>query len=357
MENKDITILIPAYNPTEDIIPLTDALISNGFKIIVVNDGSNKETSKYFEKLNNDIIFLVHEQNMGKGQALKTGFKYIYDNIPCTGVITVDADGQHLLNDVLNMAKTLNENPSSLIIGSRKQNKEMLLRSRIGNSLTRIVFTIVTGTKVYDTQSGLRGIPYNLIPEFLNISGSRYEYEINVLLYCAKEKINMKEINISTIYIDNNKSSNFNVIKDSIKIYKCILKESNILTSLLYILSAIISFIIDFVLLFLFNMIFNISNADINLLVCVILARIISSIINFTINRTIVFKSKKGLIKSLIEYYLLAVFIIAVNYLILDVLAIKLEINLKLSKIIVELILFIFSYVIQKLYVFKKKNS
>lgn len=357
MENKKITILIPAYNPTEDLVPLTEKLLANGFKIVVVNDGSNEETSKYFDKLSKDIILLEHEQNMGKGQALKTGFEYIYNNIPCDGIITVDADGQHLLKDVLNTAQTLNDNPNFLIIGSRKQDKQMLLRSRIGNSLTRIIFKIVTGTMIYDTQSGLRGIPYNFIPDFLNIDGSRYEYEINMLLYCAKNKINIKEIGISTVYIDNNKSSSFNVIRDSFKIYKCIFKNSNIQTGFLYVVSAILSFIIDFILLLLFNSIFNISNADINLLVSVILARIISSMFNFTANRTIVFKSENNLLKSLVEYYLLAIFLVAINYLILDVLAIKLNLNLKLSKITVEILLFILNFIVQKLYIFKKKNS
>ncbi len=357
MNNEKIVVLIPAYNPTEDLIPLTDELLSNGFRVLVVNDGSNETTSKIFKRLNENVVFIEHEINKGKGQALKTGFEYIHKNIPCEGVVTADADGQHLLKDIINVGNTLIENPKDLIIGSRKQDKSMLFRSRLGNTITRFVFKTVTGTKVYDTQSGLRGIPYSYLQDFLKIEGSRYEYEINVLLYCSKNKIKIKEIEISTVYIDNNSASSFKVVKDSVKIYKCILNGSNIATAFLYAVSAVLSFFIDFSILMVLNNFLDISNEHVKLLTCVLIARAISSMFNFIFNRTVVFKSKSNVIKELLKYYILVVFVITINYLLLDVLAIKLNWNLKVSKVIVEVLLFFFNYLVQKLSIFKNKTD
>lgn len=357
MKNENIVILIPAYNPTKDLIKFTNELIKKDFKIIVINDGT-KHNNDIFNKLNKNVTLLVHDTNKGKGQALKTGFKYVIDNIPeCKGVVTADADGQHLPKDILNIAKELNNISDKLILGSRKQDKNMLLKSRIGNSITRMVFKCVTKTSVHDTQTGLRGIPYNYLNDFTNIDGDRYEYEINMLLYCSKNKISIKEIPISTIYIDGNSASSFNVIKDSIKIYKCLLKDSNFLNIILFGISAILSFIIDFSLLLLLqNITSNLYSESIALLVSVIGARIVSSLFNFTFNRNVVFKNKDKLLKALVQYYMLVIFVIIANYLLLNILTVKLHCNIVISKILVEVILFICNYIIQKIFIFKKKS-
>ena len=112
MVNKvfdEIMILIPALNPGVNIVNVVKELNNKGFfKIIVVNDGSREEHQKYFDILKNDfnVKIYVHEKNLGKGQAIKTGIKNSLDeNI--IGVITVDADGQPLAKDVVNVAEQL----------------------------------------------------------------------------------------------------------------------------------------------------------------------------------------------------------------------------------------------------------
>ena len=359
MKNENIVILIPAYNPTKDLIKLTNELINKNFNVVVVNDGSNNaDNNTIFNKLNDKINLIVHDTNKGKGQALKTGFKYIIENIThCNGVVTADADGQHLTKDIVNIAKKLNSDYNSLILGSRKQDKNMLLKSRIGNSITRMIFKLATKVDVYDTQTGLRGIPYKYLENFMQIPGDRYEYETNMLLYCTKNKIHIEELTIETIYIDGNKASSFNIIKDSIKIYKCILRDSDFLNIILFGISAILSFIIDFSLLLLLKKLTcYIEFESISLLISVIGARIISSLFNFTFNRTIVFKNKDSLLKSLIQYYTLVLFVIVANYILLNLLTLKLHFNLIISKISVEIILFIGNYIIQKFLIFKNKE-
>ena len=358
MKEKNIVILIPAYNPTKDLISLTDELIKNKFTVVVVNDGSNNQTKKTFKKLNKNVILLKHSKNMGKGQALKTGFKYILENIKCQGVITADADGQHLFCDIVNIANYMEIDLSSVVLGIRLQNKEMLLKSRLGNSITRMVFKVATGKKVYDTQTGLRGIPFKYLQDFISIEGQRYEYEINMLLYCARNNIDFKEIKIHTVYIDNNKASSFNTVKDSFKIYKCILKNSDLLIGILFIISAIISFILDFLFVIAFNKLTSsVPNRDLALLIDVVLARIISSAFNFTFNRNIVFKNKSNIFKSLLQYYILATFTLLLNYTFLDILTVRLfSFDLVISKVFVEILLFIVNYIIQKFIIFKNNT-
>lgn len=357
MNNNDIAILIPAYNPTIDLIEIVDNLVKRDFKVIVVNDGSNNESIDIFNKLNKNIILLKHEQNMGKGQALKTGFEYIINNISCIGVITVDADGQHILKDIIKVVENLSGNENSIILGSRLDTDKMLFRSKLGNCLTRIVFKFATKTDVFDTQTGLRGIPFKYLKDLLTIEGQRYEYEINMLLYCTQNSFKIKEIPIETIYLNNNKSSSFNVIKDSFKIYKCILKNSNCFTGILYTLSAIISFFIDFLLLItIYKCVKSSFSEDISLLISVVFARAVSSLFNFLFNRNIVFRDKSNILISFIKYYLLVIFVLIVNYILLDILAVKFSFNLKLSKLLVELIIFINNYIIQKLFIFKNRK-
>lgn len=356
MENKNIVVLIPAYNPTKDLIPLTEGLLENNFKVVVVNDGSKQEANEIFNKLSDKVIFIEHSQNMGKGQALKTGFKYILDNTSCDGVITADADGQHLLSDIINIAKELHTDNSKLILGSRKLDKTMPLKSKLGNSITRFVFSIGTRVYVYDTQTGLRGIPFRYLEELLKIEGSRYDYEINMLMYCAKKKIQIKEITITTVYIDNNKASSFRLVQDSFKIYKCIFKNSNLLQSLLYGISAILSFLIDFVLVLLLHKITTpLFDENIALLLSVVGARVISSIFNFLVNRKIVFQSKYNVYKSLVKYYSLVIIILIANYLLLNLLTLQLKMDLTLAKILVEAVLFLSNYLISRFVIFKKK--
>lgn len=116
----------------------------------------------------------------------------------------------------------------------------MPLRSRIGNELTRSVFHLISGVRVSDTQTGLRAFGTEMIPEFLVIEGERYEYEMNVPITMAKKKVHIREIPIKTIYKDDdNSTSHFRTVRDSLRIYKDILK---------FTFSSFSSFVLDYLL-------------------------------------------------------------------------------------------------------------
>ncbi len=220
-------ILIPALNPEDKLVKLVKELKKSFSKIIIVNDGS--QSDKIFKKLqeNKECIILTHDENKGKGEALKTAFKYYLKNLSqdFLGIITLDADGQHLPIDAIKISELV-EKEDKFVLGTRLFNtKETPFRNKLGNRITSRVFKMIYKVYLKDTQTGLRGIPNRLIEKLLNVSGSRFEYELNVLIELVKLKEEIIEYDIQTVYAkDNNKKSHFNVFKDSYQVYKVMFK-------------------------------------------------------------------------------------------------------------------------------------
>jgi glycosyltransferase involved in cell wall biosynthesis len=215
-------IIIPAYNPDEKLLVLIKKIIIHPFLfIVIVDDGSDKKTKHLFNylKKSNVITILHHEKNMGKGAALKTAFNYIsekYKNFP--PVVTADADGQHDHEDIVRIAMEIVSDKNAFFIGKRDFRSKIPHKSKLGNALCRFILKLITGVKLIDTQSGLRGIPGPLIPKFINLKSSKYDFEMEMILTTISSKIKIKEIKINTIYYNNNASSNFKPLVDSFNI-------------------------------------------------------------------------------------------------------------------------------------------
>lgn len=334
--------LIPAYKPTAFLLDLVHRLKSFDFSVVVVDDGSGDEYRAVFSSCEEYATVLYHVFNAGKGSALKTGLTYILQHFNNDAVIvTMDADGQHRVDDALTISQIAEQNPFALVLGSRKLKENVPLRSQFGNTVTRFVYRISTGMKVHDTQTGLRAFDMSLVSKLLEIQGERYEYEMNVLLEFARDKIQIIEHEIETIYIDNNAQSHFDTVKDSLRIYKEILKFSA---------SSFIGFIVDYAA-------YSLLLLTGNLMLANIIARVISASVNFTLNRKFVFRSKGKLIPAAVKYFLLAAAILFGNTLLLEFLVNTCGINQMLAKIITELTFFILSWSIQRLVVFKKHTG
>lgn len=217
-------ILIPAYEPDDKLIQLLK-VIDNKYTTIIVDDGSGDGYKKIFKEAKKYAHVITYEVNMGKGYALKSGIKYIDENYHNYVIVTMDCDMQHDINDAIKLCNYASKHADTLVLGKRTWDKTMPVRSRIGNSITRFVFKMNTGLKIYDTQTGLRAFSNQLTDYMLKNTGNRYEYEMNVLLNLKKNKIRYHEIVIKTIYINKNATSHFNAFKDSYLIYKEILKN------------------------------------------------------------------------------------------------------------------------------------
>ena len=364
MRNRYIA-LIPAYEPERKLIGLTADLKEKGFDIVVVDDGSGPEYKDIFGELEQQATVLTHSQNRGKGAALKTGLRYINKYMAYTEsvktaagtasvsgrdavIVTVDADGQHLPDDVLRVAEISANRRDALVLGSRALGRDIPARSRFGNTVTRHVYSAATGVRVHDTQTGLRAFHRSLIPRLLEIEGDRYEYEINMLMKLAAEGVPVIEERIETVYENNNSGSHFRTVRDSFRVYKEILKFSA---------SSLASFAVDYCMYALLLAATGAAGIANGLIVSNIGARLVSGTVNYTLNKKLVFRSRTGFAKSAAQYVMLAAFILAGNTIVLSTLAGTLGINSLAAKLITEAVFFAISWTVQKYVIFFREES
>ena len=362
MNLNDIAIVIPSLNPDEKFVRVVDGMNSVGFsRFIMVDDGSDADHKGPFEQFSNKpgYTLLVHDVNLGKGQALKDAFRYVVENLPeIEAVITIDGDGQHTPEDALKLAERLKNKPDEVTFGCRDFDQPGVpVRNKTGNKITSKVFKWLFGMKLSDTQTGLRGFPRRyLLPFVTDVEGTRFEYESNMLLYMNDNKIPFNEVPIQTLYIEENKSSHFHPVRDSVRIYKPIIKKS---TSLKYVFVAAISVLIDLIAFALLDKLFaGVSVIALQTFLTTGLARIISAVCNYLMNRKIVFNSKDSVKQTGIKYLITAVCVYVVSYFgclgLFTLLQLKSRFLKTLVKALVDLIIFLINYQVQKRWVFKK---
>ena len=361
-------IFIPAYKPDARLTELCRSL-SGTYHVLVVDDGSGSEFDGVFSSTEEFATVLRYKKNRGKGGALKYGYSKIKELFPdAEYVITADADGQHTPDDIAKVADMV-ECEGGLVLGSREFTGKVPARSAFGNSLTRFVFRIASGKKVRDTQTGLRAFGVEYLDKFSSLKGNRYEYEMTQLMYAAQNKIPIREVAIETIYENNNETSHFHPVRDSIKIYWIIYLNS---TFLKFCTSSIIAFVIDAILfmvlkktVFTSEYVFErpefIRDVLTGSSLATATAWIVSSFVNFNLNKLWAFRSDKNYLSSLIEYYSLSVISILVKSFVLMSAFVNLNerLNLHVPSIvqyfIAGTIMVFINYFVQKKFVFNKK--
>ncbi|MFC3928064.1 GtrA family protein [Streptococcus caprae] len=333
-------IIIPSYEPDQRLIKLIQDITNkiSDASMLVINDGSGVGYDTYFHEAERlGATVLTHEINKGKGAALKTAFTYIQDHGEADNyMVTVDSDGQHLIKDIVRVARVGQTQADKIVLGARAFVGKVPARSKFGNKVTAGLFGLVTGEKITDTQTGLRGLSASMIPWLLTLEGDRFEYEFNMLLEAHNAGYGLSEVPIETVYLEENKSSHFRPIQDSIRIYAPFLKFSG---------TAMTAALVDAILLFVFMAITK------NLLVSVVLARVLSAALQCFLNANLVFKKTDTPLKSIIRYAMLVVVILTCNYLLIQGL-VNVGIGLVIAKLITEISLFILSYRVQKTVVF-----
>ena len=349
-------VIIPAYRPDERLIGLTADVLERGYTLMVVNDGSGEAYDPIFAGLDSRVILLCHEKNQGKGAAIKTGLAHVQAHNaahPDSGIAFVcimDADGQHLPADMERVMAAAVANPDKLTLGVREVNGKMPLRSRMGNAITRGVFHLLTGTRVSDTQTGLRAFSVDLIPSMLTVEGNRYEYEMAVLTTVAHNRRGFVEVPIATLYEDRqNSTSHFRVVRDSLLIYKGLFKFAG---------SSFLSFLLDYLLFC--GLVFLLrgtaaSTALPYALIANILARIGSGSFNYLVNCRFVFRRSPSW-RSAGKYALLAACILVLNTGVLYLWKLT-PLPITVCKLFTEVCMFLLNYIVQKKLVFRKKKS
>lgn len=345
---SDIIVVIPSLEPDMRLIELVRTIRkeNNEMDLLVIDDGSGSHYLDIFNEVKQlDHLQVIHHKvNLGKGAALKTAMNEILENYPSVKwMVTIDSDGQHSFEDMMKTIRLAQDNPDALILGTRQFEGEVPLRSRFGNTLTRSIFGVMTGIKLDDTQTGLRVIPREFFADLLKLDGQRFEYETNMLIEAKRQDWLILSQTITTTYIEENASSHFRIIADSLSIYSVLIK---------YMLSSVSSFVVDIVVYtFLIYLLAQLSFSSI--MVASALARVISSLFNYYVNRELVFNNRTK--NSFIKYYLLVISQILLSAFLVYSIHLLTGLNATvIVKIVVDSFLFLVSYHIQKHYIFKE---
>lgn len=152
----EFIVIIPALNPEPCLEKLVDRLWELENQVLVVDDGSEKEYRESFQRLEKKCIVLHHtlsvqgafgplytegKENQGKGEAIKTALQYIRAELwEYSAVGIMDADGQHLPEDMEKLLMRAGRNPGTLVLGTRNLDQSTPWKSRFGNQITRKIF-------------------------------------------------------------------------------------------------------------------------------------------------------------------------------------------------------------------------
>ena len=352
---EQAVILIPSLEPDERLPAYLRELKASGFgHIVVVDDGSGESYQPIFREAETveDTVVLHHEVNQGKGIALKTGYRYILENLKdISGVITADADGQHTVADCVHLAEQLEKGERALYLGSRDFTLENVPpKSRQGNRITSVVFMLLYGQYLPDTQTGLRAFRREELPFMIEVEGARYEYEMKVLIACSRARIPMIPVKIETIYENENEGTHFHPVRDSWRVYKVILGSF-----FKFMASSLICVAIDHGLFNLLNLaVFHNGAAKEGqiILLCTALARLVSATTNFLLNRNFVFGKQGKAGKAFLKYVALSVGIMLMSAGGTWGLSL-LGLNSTVAKLITDTLLYFVSYRVQERWVFK----
>lgn len=351
-------MVIPSLEPSERLFDVLAGLRQQGFtNIIVVNDGSPVTSDPLFIRARDEFgcTVLRHSHNKGKGRALKTAFEHCAGNPTITSVITVDSDGQHLPSDATKVAVQVLDNEAlgrpAAVFGSRDfSSTEIPFKSRYGNRITTKVVKTLFGQTINDTQTGLRGFPRDLALRTAGVPGEGFEYEMNVLMWLLGEGVPIDQVRIETVYHDaENSQSHFRPFRDSARIYSAILGQLATFSG-----ASIASTLADLgVYVLMVDGVFNKTPGATEIMASAAVARLISMNLNFVLNRRLVFKASNSARVAMTRYYGLAAGILVASATGTAVMSRLLEGHHVFAKILVDTILFLASYLVQKRWVFR----
>ena len=347
MDTSKCAAIIPVIDPTSRIIELAEGLIAEGFEhLIVVDDGSAEaEAAGLFARLEAKGAVVVHHgANRGKGAAIKTGIREMLRSCPwAEGFVTIDGDGQHTPQDAARVCAAVGQE-AGIALGVRDfKGASVPLRSRVGNAFSAAYFRLDTGRACSDTQTGLRCVPAALVPLALQMEGERYEYEMNFLTAVVRSGAPVKEVPIQTIYENGNKASHFDPVRDSMRIYRTLIR---------FTMSSVSCAVVD---LGLFTLLVSVLHLKAFMLVALATctARLASGALNFTLNKVWSFRAHRSTRVQACRYAVLFCLIMAASTIGVSLLSF-LPVPLTVVKVIVDGMLFVISYFAQRNWVFRE---
>ncbi len=216
MINKDdVFVVVPAFNEEKNIGRVLELILSEGFKnVVVVDDGSVDNTSKIVEKYN--VVLLKHLVNLGKGCALKTG-SFFCLNENAKFIVFIDSDLQHNPKDIVRFLKVFEEKNVDIVFAYRVFDNNMPFIFRLGNFFIDLVFKILFGKSIKDTQNGFKVFKASVYDK-IKWNSCNYSVETEIAVNTVKNNLKYSQVKIDTVYHDVYKGTTvfdgFKIVKD-----------------------------------------------------------------------------------------------------------------------------------------------
>lgn len=216
-----IAVIIPALNAEHTLAPVVQAARRQVADVVVIDDGSSDQTSRVGGE--NGATVLRHPVNRGKGGALKTGFAWALER-GFDGVITIDADGQHLPSEISQLLEARRNSGADLIIGGRAHHfHAMLPRRRLANRFSAWAIAIASGEHITDSQSGFRFYSAKLIRS-VNLRSDGFSMESEVIVRAGRDGFKVLTVPIDLGFVDGISTSHYRPIRDTLHIAFTVLR-------------------------------------------------------------------------------------------------------------------------------------
>ena len=215
-DRSRIAAVIPAYQEEKYVSEVARRARAQLQNVLVVDDGSTDATSDRARSAGVDVV--VHPQNRGKGESIKTGLHYWLQR-GSEYVVLLDADGQHLPEEISRFVEAAaSDNQAKIFVGSRMNDTStMPFVRRIVNRYMSGKISRACGQQIPDTQCGFRMLHRDIIPEVLR-GASRFEYETEMLIIASRKGHRVASVPITTVYSD--EVSSINPVRDTLRFFK-----------------------------------------------------------------------------------------------------------------------------------------
>jgi glycosyltransferase involved in cell wall biosynthesis len=218
---EKFAVIIPALNAERTLPRVVVDARAQLEPVLVIDDGSTDATGAVAAAAGATVI--RHPVNCGKGGALKTGFRWALEN-GFDGVVTLDADGQHLASEIPKFLRERERGGADLIIGGRSHLfEQMLPRRRMANRFSAACIAFASGVKITDSQSGFRFYSANLLRN-LKLRTDGFDMESEVIVRAGRRKFGIVTIPIELGFVDGIATSHYKPLKDTLRIAWTVLR-------------------------------------------------------------------------------------------------------------------------------------
>jgi len=207
--------LIPAFNEAPYIAKVVEGARQHVAEVVVIDDGSSDGTADIARAAG--ATCLQSPRNCGKASALREGIAFARDH-SFTYVVTLDADGQHLPEDIPVMLRVAEETGADLVIGTRCFDRALMPRSRyFSNTVGSWLASALVGCEIRDSQSGFRLFRLDKLGG-AKLRSRCYELEMEILIKMARSGCTVAHAPIRSVYDNGQARSKMKPVRDTVRV-------------------------------------------------------------------------------------------------------------------------------------------